>query len=112
MQTLYLNYGISIAALGLVGFLLTHAKSALISGLASGAILILISYFVEKFNIVKIIAKIVNLLLLGVFSWRTTLLVIALMNEHPEKLVPAILLGTMALVSLATLILSLSLKKQ
>lgn len=106
MHTLYLNYGISIAVLGLVGFFLTHAKSALISGLASGAILILISLFVNKFNFVQIIGKVVNVLLLGVFSWRTSIAVMALLNDHPEKLVPAILLGTMALVSLATLLLS------
>lgn len=107
MHTLYLNYGISIAALGLVGFFLTHAKSSLISGLASGAILILISFFVDKFDVVKIVGKVVNILLLGVFTWRTTLALMALLNEHPEKLVPTILLATMALVSLATLLLSL-----
>ena len=45
MQTLYLNYGISIGALGLVGYFLTHAKSALISGLASAAIIIALSFF-------------------------------------------------------------------
>lgn len=106
MHTLYLNYGISIAALGLVGFLLTHAKSSLISGLASGAILILISFFVDKFDFVKIIGKVINILLLGVFSWRTTIAVTALMNGHPEKLTSAILLATMALVSLVTFILS------
>jgi uncharacterized membrane protein (UPF0136 family) len=107
MHTLYLNYGISLGVLGLVGFFLTHAKSALISGLASAAIIIAISFFIDKVPVLKIVAKVINVLLLGVFSWRTTMAIIALLNDHPEKLIPAILLATMALVSLATLVLSL-----
>lgn len=105
MHSLYLNYGISIASLGLIGFFLTHAKSALISGLASGAILILLSFFANK-PVVQIIAKVFNVLLLGVFSWRTTLALMALLNEHPEKLIPTILLAVMALVSLVVLLMS------
>lgn len=107
MHTLYLNYGISLGVLGLVGFFLTQAKSALISGLASAAIIIAISFFIDKAPALKIVAKVINVLLLGVFSWRTTMAIIALLNDHPEKLIPAILLATMALVSLATLVLSL-----
>ena len=48
LKNLYLYYGISLGALGLVGFVLTHAKSALISGLASAAIMVALSFFVEK----------------------------------------------------------------
>ena len=105
MQSLYLNYGISIGVLGLVGFLLTHAKSALISGLASAVVLIVISFLIEK-PFVSTIARVVNILLLGVFSWRASLAVTALVHEHPEKAVPAILLTLMALVSLVVLFLS------
>ena len=105
MHSLYLNYGIVISTLGLIGYFLTHAKSALISGLASGAVLILISFLIDK-PFVPIIAKVINILLLGVFSWRASLAVTALLNEHPEKLVPAILLALMAVVSLAVLFLS------
>jgi uncharacterized membrane protein (UPF0136 family) len=161
MHTLYLNYGISLGVLGLIGFFLTQAKSALISGLASAGIIIWISLcignktvakvtsilmkisfsalvitgvikfftsqnsfllflsigavivlalvliFENKVNLPELFGKITNILLLGVFSWRTTMAIIALLNGHPEKLVPAILLATMALVSLATLVLSL-----
>jgi uncharacterized membrane protein (UPF0136 family) len=107
MHTLYLNYGISLGILGLIGYFLTQAKSALISGLASAAILIAISFFIEKVPVLKTVARVINILLLGVFSWRTTMAIIALLNDHPEKLVPGILLATMALVSLATLVLSL-----
>lgn len=107
MHTLYLNYGISLGVLGLVGYFLTNAKSALISGLASAAILIAISFFIEKVPVLKIVATVINVLLLGVFSWRTTMAIIALLNGQAEKLIPSILLATMTLVSLATLVLSL-----
>jgi uncharacterized membrane protein (UPF0136 family) len=105
MFSLYLNYGISIGVLGLVGFLLTHAKSALISGLASAVVLIIIAFLIEK-PFVSIIAKVINIMLLGVFSWRASLAITAFMNEHPDKLVPGILLAVMALVSLVVLFLS------
>jgi uncharacterized membrane protein (UPF0136 family) len=107
MHTLYLNYGISIAALGLVGFFLTHAKSALISGLASGAILILISFFVDKVPVVKIIGKVVNILLIGAFGWRVIKAVMAIMDGADQSLVKVILVSTMLLISIVSLILSL-----
>ena len=109
-RSLYFSYGIIIALLGIVGYLLTHAKSALISGLASAAVLILVSFFVEKLAIMQLIGKVVNVMLLGVFSWRASLAITALLHEHPEKLVPAILLALMALVSLVVFLLSF--KKQ
>lgn len=105
-KSLYLSYGITIAVLGLIGFFLTHAKSALISGLASAAILIALAFFVDKSGVVAMIAKLVNSLLLGVFAWRSSLAVMALMNDHPEKLIPSILLVLMALVSFFTLVAS------
>ena len=105
MHSLYLNYGIAIGVLGLIGFLITHAKSALISGLASALILIIISFLIEK-PFVTIVAKVVNILLLGVFSWRASLAVTAFMHEQPEKLIPAMLLSLMAIVSLVVLFLS------
>jgi len=107
MHSLYLNYGITITTLGLIGYFLTHAKSALISGLASGAILVLISFFVNQVNFVKIIGKVVNVLLLGVFTWRTSLATIAFIGGAGEKLIPAILLALMAIVSLVVFVLSL-----
>ncbi len=104
MKKLYMSYGIAIAVLGLIGFFLTHAKSALISGLASAAVIIVLSFLINK-PFVPMLARIVNVILLGVFSWRASLAVTALLAEHPEKLIPAVLLSVMALVSLITLFL-------
>lgn len=105
-RSLYISYGILLAALGTIGFMLTHAKSALISGLASGGIMILISFFVAN-KIVFNIAKILNLVLIGVFGWRSTIAMNALMAGNNSKLVPATLLSLMALVSVAVLTISL-----
>lgn len=102
MKTLYLNYGITLAALGLLGYFLTHAKSALLSGLISGIVLVILALLIKK-PFVAIIAKVINILLLAVFSWRSSLAITALLNQHPEKTVPAILLLSMAIVSLVVL---------
>ena len=104
-KKLYLSYGIAIVVLGVVGFILTHAKSALISGLASGAILILLSFFATG-KIGSVIAKIINILLLGVFSWRSTIAITALTNGAEAKLISSILLSLMALISVGVLAVS------
>lgn len=109
-KKLYLFYGIAIAILGVVGFLMTHAKSALISGLASGAILIAVSFFSTN-KIGSIVAKVLNLLLLGVFGWRSTLAITAFSNGHEDKLVPSVLLSLMALISVVVLAVSLLAKE-
>ena len=105
-NSLYLTYGILIAALGLTGFLLTHAKSALISGLASGTILVVLSFFVEK-SPVAMAAKIVNFLLIGVFGWRTFAAFTAFQAGNQAKLTPLILLSAMALISLIVFVSTL-----
>lgn len=104
-KKLYLFYGIAIVVLGLIGFILTHAKSALISGLASGAVLILLSFFASG-KIGSVIAKAVNSLLLLVFAWRSTLAITALSNGHEGKLIPSVLLSLMALISVVALAVS------
>ena len=96
-------YGAFLIAMGLVGFLLTHAKSALISGLASGAIMFALSFFVDK-TVVDYISKALTTIFLGVFTWRFSLALGAVLGGNAEKLVPAVILGAMALMSLATLI--------
>jgi len=83
----------------------SHPKSALISGLASGAILILASFFATG-KIGSVLAKVLNLLLLGVFGWRSTLAIAALNNGLEGKLIPSVLLSLMALVSVVVLALS------
>lgn len=95
-----------ISALGIMGFLLTHAKSALISGLASGIIMIVLSFFVSN-NSVVLAARIVNGLLLAVFGWRSFLAINAVILGNISKLIPALLITSMAVISLITLTLSL-----
>ncbi|MDA0772369.1 MAG: hypothetical protein O3C63_05440 [Cyanobacteria bacterium] len=106
-KTLYLLYGFSILTLGLVGFYLTHAKSALISGAASASIIILLSFFICKSKVVLIATRVVNVLLIGAFAWRSTLAMTALTAGNGDKLIPAILISVMALVSVAAFGISL-----
>ncbi len=105
-NSLYLTYGILIALLGVAGFVLTHAKSSLISGLVSGAILVALSFFIEKSS-VAMAAKIVNALLLGMFSWRVSKPLMAFMAGNPDKLIPVILLSAMALISLIVFVFTI-----
>ncbi len=106
-RTLYSSYGTALILIGLVGYLLTHAKSALISGLATGVLMIVFSTLVNKFDVVQLIAKIFNVLFLGVFAWRSTLVMNALAAGDSEKLIPAILLSLMALISVCVFAVSI-----
>ncbi len=106
-RTLYASYGTALIILGIVGFFLTHAKSALISGLVSGILMILMSLLVGRFNAAKLIAKILNTLFLGAFAWRSTLAMNAVAAGDSEKLIPAILISLMALISVAALTISI-----
>lgn len=105
-RSLYLGYGVILAALGIIGFVMTHAKSALISGLACGGVMIVISFFVAN-KIVFNTAKILNLVLIGIFGWRSTIAMNDLMAGNNSKLIPATLLSLMALISVVTLAISL-----
>lgn len=105
LKKLYLFYGLVIGFLGILGFLLTQAKSALISGLISASLLIVVSFFANG-QIGNFLAKFINILLLGTFTWRTVLAITALTNDHPEKLIPSILLSLMALVSVVVAAIS------
>jgi uncharacterized membrane protein (UPF0136 family) len=104
-KKLYLFYGIIIVFLGVVGFILTQAKSALISGLASGSLIIIASFFASS-KPGAVVSKILNIALLAVFSWRSTLAIMAFTNGHEDKLVPSILLSMMALISVVVLAVS------
>ncbi len=106
-RTLYSSYGTALILIGLIGYFLTHAKSALISGLATGVIMIVISTLVNKFKVLSLIAKIFNVLFLAAFAWRSTLVMNALAAGDSEKLIPAILLSLMALISVCTLAISI-----
>ena len=106
-KTLYLLYGLSILTLGLVGFYLTHAKSALISGVASAAIIIIMSFFVCKSKVVLTATRVVNVLLIGAFTWRSTLAINAFAAGNGDKLIPAILISAMALASVVAFGISL-----
>lgn len=111
LRFLYLSYGVSLLLLGLVGYFLTFAKSALISGLISGLIMLIMGFLVERFAPIKIVAKIFNILFLGAFAWRSTLAMTALTQGHADKLIPSILLSLMALISVGVLALSILVKK-
>lgn len=105
-QNVYLLYGLILMILGLLGFYLTHAKSALISGLASAALMIGLS-FLTKNSVALMITRGLNLALLGVFVWRSSLAISAVSAGSEEKFIPAILLSLMALVSIGALAVSL-----
>ena len=105
-RTLYLSYGLVILAIGLIGWLITHAKSALISGLATGGIMILISFFASG-GIARIVAKVFNVLFLGAFAWRSTLAISALSAGDQAKFIPSVLLSLMAIASVVALAISI-----
>lgn len=106
-RTLYSSYGTALIILGIIGYFLTYAKSALISGLATGVIMLICSTLVNKFNVVKLIAKIFNVLFLGAFVWRSTLAMTALNAGNMDKLIPALLISLMALISVSVLAISI-----
>lgn len=97
---MYLSYGIFLLMAGLVGFVLTGAKSALISGAASGTLMTGLSFLVDKNKIAEMITKVLNLMFCGVFGWRFYLALQAVMAGVEGKLIAAILLGLMAVVSI------------
>ncbi|NQY79050.1 MAG: hypothetical protein HRT47_01940 [Candidatus Caenarcaniphilales bacterium] len=105
-KKIFTSYGLFLISMGLIGFFLTHAKSALISGVASGTIILSLSFFIEK-TFVNYISKGLTLAFLGVFTWRFTLALMAFSGGNAEKLTPTIILGLMAFVSLFTLVISL-----
>ena len=106
-RTLYSSYGTALVLIGLVGYFLTYAKSSLISGLVTGVIMIICSTLVDKFNVVKIIAKIFNVLFLGAFVWRSTLAMNAVNAGDAGKLIPALLISLMALISVSVFAISI-----
>jgi uncharacterized membrane protein (UPF0136 family) len=110
-RALYLIYGVVVLILGLTGYFITHAKSALISALAAGLIMMIMGLLVDKFSVIPLIAKIFNLVFLGAFAWRSTMAITALNNGHPDKLIPSILLSLMALISVIVFALSVLVKK-
>jgi uncharacterized membrane protein (UPF0136 family) len=110
-RSLYLIYGVVVLILGLTGYFLTHAKSALISALAAGLTMMIMGLLVDKFSVIPLIAKIFNLVFLGAFSWRSTMAIMALNNGHQDKLIPSILLSLMALISVVVFALSVLVKK-
>jgi hypothetical protein len=109
LKKIYFFYGLILALLGVTGFVLTHAKSALISGLASAAIIVALSFFMKS-KAVRLVTYSLNTLLIGVFSWRFWLALSAFMSGNEAKLIPAALLGKMALFSIIALVLALRIR--
>lgn len=106
-KTLYLLYGLGLLILGLSGYYLTHAKSALISGAASALIIIVLSFSLGKNAAMLTAIRMVNLLLLGAFAWRSTIAINALAAGDSGKLIPSILISLMALFSVGAFAVSL-----
>jgi|GEM_PF-6762050 len=110
-KQLYLIYGVSVLVLGLVGYFLTHAKSALISALVAGLVMMIMGLLVDKFGFIQLVARVFNLLFLGAFTWRSSMAITALVNGHADKLIPSVLLSFMALISVAVLAIDILTKK-
>lgn len=104
LKKLYIGYGLTLLVSGLLGFWLTHAKSALISGTASAVVIILLAFFTTHSKTLTWIPVGVNLVLALVFSWRFILVYQAL-STNPEKTTAAIFLGIMGLASFIALYL-------
>lgn len=92
---------------GVGGFLITHAKSALISGTASGLIIIALSFFVQKNNFLDWASIALTGLFASVFSWRFSLAFSAFQNGASDKLAAAIILGIMMVASIITLLMAI-----
>jgi uncharacterized membrane protein (UPF0136 family) len=110
-KQLYLIYGVLVLVLGLVGYFLTHAKSALISALVAGLIMMIMGLLVDKFSFMPVVARVFNLLFLGAFAWRSSMAITALVNGHGDKLIPSVLLSLMALISVGVLAIDILTKK-
>jgi uncharacterized membrane protein (UPF0136 family) len=107
-KRLYLYYGISILILGLLGFLLTQAKSALITALAAGSLFVTLSFIVRSNKFFILLAKVFNFALIGAFAWRFSKALILFNNGDASKLLPMILLALLAILSLAVFAKSLA----
>jgi hypothetical protein len=98
-KQLYLIYGGLITASGCIEFVLTEAKSVLISTMTMSFIIELMGVLIEKYSLIQIVARIFNLIFLGVFTWRANMAITALINGHSDKLIISIVLGLMTLIS-------------
>lgn len=112
MQLLYFIYGNVLLISGVAGYVLTHAKSALISGSISALVMIVLSIFAAKPGFVRIIARVINVILGCVFTWRAFLALSALQAGNPDKLIPTILLAVMMLASVVTFFIGFVLEEQ
>ncbi|MDD9897928.1 MAG: hypothetical protein OXU45_02905 [Candidatus Melainabacteria bacterium] len=105
-KTVYLLYGLALMILGLIGFYLTHSKTALYSSLPAAVIIIALSFFTGN-TAVLLITRVVNLALIGAFAWRANIAISAISNGGEYALTKGILIPLMALVSVGALAISL-----
>lgn len=101
-----MQYGIFLIAAGLVGFLSNpeKAKTALISGGTFGALAFVLGVMMKRGVVWSgVAAKVLVLLLSGVFVWRAWASWSAYAGGQSAKLTAAIIITTMCLASLAML---------
>lgn len=87
--------------------MLTHAKSALISGTASGLLILALSFLVRKNNFIDWGLIALTGLFASVFSWRFSLAFGAYQNGAADKLVAAMILAVMMVASIITLLIAI-----
>ncbi|MFM1769580.1 MAG: hypothetical protein RJA22_2109 [Verrucomicrobiota bacterium] len=103
-----IGYGVFLALMGLAGFLTNpeKAKTALLSGGTFGALSVLWGWLMQRgLGFSRWAAFATTVLLLGVFSWRAAVSWEAFAIGNSAKLIPAILISTMAIASLVMALL-------
>ena len=107
-KKIFLGYGILLLGAGIIGFMMTGAKSALISGSVTGIIMVGSSMLTCKNDAFTKFGVLITMLFTGVFAWRFSL-VLEAAKLNPDKNIAANLLGVMmagGILSLITLFFS------
>ncbi len=106
LKKLYGIYGVLVLALGLLGFCLTAAKSALITGLAAGTVFLILSFVIKNNKVIIVFARFCNIALIGAFAWRFVKAMSLFSAGDESKLIPMALLFLLALLSVSVFLVS------
>ena len=102
-KKIFLVFGIVLLGAGITGFMMTGAKSALISGSVTGLIMIASSMLSCKNDSFTKIGVLLTMIFTGVFAWRFSL-VLEAAKLNPDKNIAANLLGVMMGAGILSLI--------
>lgn len=118
VPALLFYYGVFLIACGIAAVLLIglKAKTALISGGASGVIAMTIGHFISQGSaFAQTTGLLVCFLLFGIFCWRSAKTLFTLMDlipqKHPDlkgKAIAFLIISLMAIVTIVVLLLQLS----